>query len=405
MNPYKYKFDILEHAKDPLNKNINLLLQYLLQGGLFLLQKKVVTYRSKNIIELFIICHYLLHLLIEYTIKFSQEFHDIASFVHGEISNNGLNDSESCVPETVHELFRLLENNNGKPEYAIEAEAYMSMKDNIALNDIDESYKRKWDQLQKIYIKIFKVGISKIVSKANALFFKKYYGRIPHLYRQYASRTIVVENTMAGDPGEILTTSGVKYIERLAKDSTELFNGLLQLARRITSMTNIQEKINVINAYCKKFPIDKEEPDKIKFDILNETRYRIAGSILQDNEIYGFTIDGILQNKKFPPANHIVTSLFVRNPHEKPREQSVSEIFSGEEHILQFAHPENIAKFNNLYRQSSYKIIETFNPKISSMTEKNLNKASHRFMEQIKRYEMPSDSNSMTQIDPKSKSK
>jgi hypothetical protein len=214
---------------------------------------------------------------------------------------------------------------------------------------------------------------------------------------------VVVENTMTGDPGEILTSSCVKYVERMSNDSTELFNELLQIARRLTSVTNIEEKINIINNFCKKFPVDKGNTDNIKNNILNETRFKIASSILQDNEIYGFTVDGILQNRKFPPANHIVTSLFVRNPHEKPREQSVNDIFSGEKTILQFAHPENIVKFNNLYRQSASKIIDTFNPKIAGLTEKNLNKATRRFSDQVTKYQM--EENSMREADPKEQKK
>jgi hypothetical protein len=406
ISPYKYKLDILECIKELLNQNTNILLARLLEGGLYALQKDVVTYRSNDIIKLFLVCNYILHILVEYVIRFSQEFHDVADFIHGEIINGDLSSQEAHIPLTVHEIFGLLNFENtyyGNAVYSGEAENTMSMKDNVKLNEIDETYKRKWAQLQKAYIKIFKVGISKILSRGNAFFFKKYYGRIPHLYSQYAARSPVVENTMVGDPGEILSSSCVKYVQRMSIDSTELFNQLLQLARRITSITNVEEKINVINSFTKKFHIVKDKVDSIKNNILNETRYKIATSILQDNEIYGFTVEGILQNKKFPPANHIVTSLFVKNPHEKPREQSVNDIFSGEKSILQFAHPENIVKFNNLYRQSASKIIDTFNPKVASLTEKNLNKATKRFADQIARYEM--NENSMRDVDPKEQKK
>jgi hypothetical protein len=404
INPYKYKLNLLEHAKGIFDKSCNLLLTNLYEGGINLLQKTTMTYRSKDIIELFVICYYILHLLIEYVIRFSRELHDVSSFIHNEISTGGLSDLEAYIPPTVHEMFNLLKIESEYSRYSSEAEKYMSMKQDIRLNEIDESYKRKWAQLQKAYIKIFKVGISKIVSRANSVFFKKYYGRIPHLYSQYADRATVVENTMVGDPGEILSTVCVKYVEGLANDSTELFNQLLQLAGRITSTTNVEEKINVLKSYCKKFKPDKDDPDKIRHNILNETRYRIASSILRDNEIYGFTVDGILQNKKFPPANHIVTSLFVRNPHEKPQPKSVRDIFGSEKYILQFAHPENLLKFNNLYRQSSSKIIDTFNPKMASVTEKNLNKANQRLMYRLNNYET-ADLNMMKQIDPKEQKK
>jgi hypothetical protein len=407
ITPYKYKISILEYTKELLNLNTNTLLAKLLEGGLYSLQKDVVTYRSDDIIKLFLICNYIFNVLVEYVIIFSQEFHDIADFIHGEVTYGDLSGQEVHIPLTVHELFGLVNLEGDRVytayTYSGEAENTMGMSDNVRLNEIDEAYKRKWAQLQKAYIKIFKVGISKILSRANAFFFKKYYGRIPHLYSQYAGRALVVENTMVGDPGEVLSSSCVEYVQRMSNDSTELFNVLLQLARRITSITNVEEKVNAINSFCKKFPIDKAKMDNLKHNILNETRYRIATSILQDNEIYGFTVEGILQNKKFPPANHIVTSLFVQNPHEKPKEQSVGDIFSGEKSILQFAHPENIVKFNNLYRQSASKIIDTFNPKVASLTEKNLNKATRRFTDQIAKYEM--DENSMKEVDPKEQKK
>jgi 5-bromo-4-chloroindolyl phosphate hydrolysis protein len=209
---------------------------------------------------------------------------------------------------------------------------------------------------------------------------------------------------MAGDPGDILSTSAVKYVERMTNDATELFNQLLQIARKISSMANVKEKINILNSFCKKYKIEKDNPDSIKSCVLNETYYRIASSILQNNEIYGFTVAGIMQNKKFPPANHIVTSLFVKNPHEKPREQSVSDIFSSDKSILLFAHPEQILRFNNVYKQSASKIIDTFNPKYASLAEKNMNKAASRFAYQVMKHENP-DSSSMNEMDPKEQKK
>jgi hypothetical protein len=193
----------------------------------------------------------------------------------------------------------------------------------------------------------------------------------------------VAENRLTGDPGEILTTATVKYIEKLSQDSSTLFTVLIQMAQRITSTENVKEKINIIKTYCRKIKIDEENFDSIKNAILAETRFRIASSILQDNVIYGFTVDGIMQNKKFPPANHIVVSLFTKNPHEKPVEQRVSEIFDNKDSLLLFAHPEKITKLNNLYRQNAAKIIDTFNPKIASSVGKNMNKAAQRYSDQL----------------------
>jgi hypothetical protein len=379
LTPYIYKLNRLENAKEIFNSKENILLSIFLGNGLLGLQKKVLTYRSYDIIVLFLLCLYITYLLIEHVLMYNQELYDVAYFIYEEIENDDYYGTQVYIPPSIHDMFRLHE----LDEYSTEADTMQFKQDNVALQDIDESYKRRFSQLQKAYINIFKVGVSKILSKKNSLFFKKYYGRIPHLLKQYGSISTVVENTMVDDPGQILSGSCVDYVEKMTADSTNLFNELLKLAQVITSTPNIDGKINVVKRYCKQFPIEDANPGDVKEKILSETRYRIAASILQDNEIYGFTVDGILQNKKFPPANHIVTSLFVKNPHEKPTEQSVNEIFSNEKSLLMFAHPENIIKFNNLYKTSASKIINTFNPKVASNTEKNLEKATRKYSYQL----------------------
>jgi hypothetical protein len=385
LSPNRNKIALIENITGYFSSS-NILLKNFITGGIVSLKKSVITYRANDIIELFIICLYLIRLLLEYINKYTCELHDIAKFVHEESTSGDLNESEVFIPETIHNKIRLIdldESDGYSREELNQLGINPSPSDRIKLNEIDEQYKRKWAQLQKAYIKIFKVGLSKIISKVNSLFFKKYYGRIPHLFREYGHKAEVVENTMAGDPGEILSTLAVDYVERMTEDSTSLFNNLLQIAKRIASVGNIEEKVNIINTYCKKFPLDKDNPDSIKNNILNETRYRIAESILQDNTIYGFTVDGILQNRKFPPANHIVTSLFVKNPHEKPIQQTVSDIFTDDNNILLFANPKDILKFNNLYRQSASKIIDSFNPKLTSIAEKNIARSGIRFAQNV----------------------
>jgi hypothetical protein len=338
---------------------------------------------------------------VEMLLKFTNELHAVSNFIYQEIEEGNVKETEVCIPPSVHELFKQAACQIPDADSSSEASGMPpGMKENIRIDQVDESYKKKLLQLQKIYIKIFKVGISKLTSKANSLFFKKYYGRISHLYKQYANQSMVVENTMLGDPSDILNVQAIKYIEHLADDATQLFGQLIQIAQRLASIYNVEEKINIISGYCKKYKINKDDPASIPKSIINETYYRIASSILQKNEIYGFTVDGIMQNKKFPPANHIITSLFVENPHEKPREISVSDIFSSEKGILLFAHPERLIKFNNVYRQSASKIIDTFNPKMAGLAEKNMSKAAKRFADQIMKQEVPA-SNSMRSIDPK----
>jgi hypothetical protein len=407
LTPYKYKINSLKNIKDILNPERSLLYGKLLEGGYEALQKSVMTYRGDEIITLFLFCQYIVYFIVEFSIRFSQELYDVAYFIHSSYINKDYSDSQVFIPYTVHEIFRLCNVDGEDLSHSKEAQSIDQLNpqaSNINPNKIDENYKNKWLKLQKAYVKIFKVGISKIFSKGNSLFFKKYYGRIPHLFKQYGGEATVVENTMVADPGQILSGSAVKYVERMSNDSTKLFQELLSLIKRLTSISNLKEKITAVKGFCKKFKFDEDNPGSIKEAILSQTRYRIAASILQDNEIYGFTVDGIMQNRKFPPANHIVTSLFVRNPHEKPLEQRVADIFSDDKNILLFAHPEQIAKFNNLYQNSASKIIETFNPKVASMAEKNIEKAGKRFSYQLM-HSTTDDLNLQGEVDPKEQKK
>jgi hypothetical protein len=380
--PWRHKFNSLRGIGEIINPEKNLLYARLLEGY-EALQRSVVTYRGEEIIELFLYCFYAANAAAEHAARFSQELHDTAYFIYSSLKNNDCREAPAYVPGSVHDILRIYSPGGGTAGFSSEAANELTAAKNIALDKIDENYKRAWDQLQKAYIKIFKAGISKIVSKKNSLFFKKYYGRIPHLFKQYAGKAPVVENTMVADPGKILSGSAARYVGRLSKDSAALFDALLQLARKIASAGSVEDKLNAASRYCVKFRIDKEDPETVKKAVLQETRWRIASSILQDNEVYGFTAGGIMMNGRFPPANHIVTSLFVRNPHEKPYEQSVSEIFSSGESILMFARPENLVKFNNLYQASASAIISTFNPKAAGLIEKNLERASKKMAYRI----------------------
>jgi hypothetical protein len=381
--PYKYKIIQLQEVPILLNTNKNVLYNRLLSNNL----NSICTYRIDEIVRLYVILQYLVYLIIAYVTQYTWECHEVSRFIYDRIHEN--TNQLIYIPESLKEkLIQVLGNNS----YVYSNEAVEGYKtSNIKLDQIDESYKSKMAFLQKIYIKVFKIGISKLISKANMSFFKKYYGRIPHLYKQYGNEAEITESEVVDDPAAVLQTSCAAYIERLEKEATDLFNQLLLLARRVTSTANIKEKINILKSYCKKFPIqDETEGTAIKNSITAETRFRIISSILQNNEIYGYTIDGVLTNKKFPPANHIVVSLFIKNPHEIPRKQPITQIFKREDSLLLFAHPNEILKFNNIYKNVSHKIISTFNPKIASTTEKNMFKANRQLQYQLQRNQINS---------------
>lgn len=250
-------------------------------------------------------------------------------------------------------------------------------ENNVSLNDIDSNYKSKWLKLQKTLNEIFKIKIGKLNLKMGASFFKKWYGRVPSMYSRYGSEATIPENNMKDDPVEILTTSGVQYLNRLSEDAENIFNDLLNTCKKVTSAGNLMAKLNAVKDYCKQYPIEEginTDPKTIERQIKNETSFRIAKAIMQDNNVYGYSINGIVENGKFPTCNHIVVSLFIDNPHEKPQSIPVSNIFSSPENILIFAKPEKLYIVETSYRRSMSKILNNFNYKTTSVVVKNMNK-------------------------------
>ena len=250
-----------------------------------------------------------------------------------------------------------------------------SKEKNISLNDIDGDYKSKWLKMQKTLNEIFKIKIGKLKLKAGATFFKRWYGRIPSMYSRYGSEATLPENNMKDDPVTILTSSGVQYLNRLSTDAETLFNNVLETCKKITSAGNLVAKLNCVKEYCKQYPIEEginSDPKTIITQIKNETYYRIAKAIMQDNDVYGYSINGIVENGKFPTCNHIVVSLFIDNPHEKPQSISVSSIFSNPESLLIFAKPEKLYIVESTYRKSMSKILNNFNYKTTSTVIKNM---------------------------------
>lgn len=244
---------------------------------------------------------------------------------------------------------------------------------NFAINKVDAKYKGKFEKMKKIFNEVFKVKPAKLKQKINSMYFKKWYGRIPGMYQRYGDEAKITENKMKGDPTLILANSAPKYLANLVEETNKLFNEIISLGNKIVSAGDIQAKVNVVKNWCNTYKIeDPSDPDSIETGIKNECTFRIAQAIFQDNGIYGYTPEGIVENGKFPTANHIVTSLFIDNAHEEPEEQSVSNIFSKPESILIYAHPEKIATYDELFKKSTASITHNFSDKITSSVVKNL---------------------------------
>ena len=241
------------------------------------------------------------------------------------------------------------------------------------LEDMNDKYKSKSLSMKKTFIKVFKIGpITRKMNK-HAKFFKKYFGRIPSLYEKYANEAEVYENKMKGDPAQILSSTAIKYIENLTLFADSLFGEITGTAKKLLSTNDSIQRIGVVKSYCKHYPIEnQDDPKEIQTQIENETYFRIAQALFKGISIYGYSVEGIVQNKKFPPANHIVTSMFVDNPNEVPGKISVAQVFSNPNSLLVFSKPENFQKFTNLYSTASTKIIGSFNDAAISGAVKQL---------------------------------
>lgn len=238
---------------------------------------------------------------------------------------------------------------------------------NFAVNKLDDKYKAKFSKLNNVFNEVFKVKPSKMKAKINSAYFKKWYGKIPSMYNVYGGEAMVTENRMKGDPTLILANTLPKYLTSLVTETNKMFQGLIDVSKRVAAANDINAKINIVKSYCTNYRIeDVRDPKEIQNAIKNEAILRIAKCIFQGNEIYGFTPEGIVENGKFPTANHIVVSMFSDNAHEEPVQLPVNQIFSRPDSITVFAHPQKIATFDELFKKVSNSIVQGFNHKIVS---------------------------------------
>ena len=244
---------------------------------------------------------------------------------------------------------------------------------NLAINKIDERYNKKFSKLKNIWTEIHDIKPSKLKTKINSVYFKKWYGRIPSMFTRYGSEATITENRMRGDPTLILANSAPKYIANIVTETNKLFQNIIDMSKRIASVSDVQGKINIVKSWCTTYKVeDITDPKSIEKSIVNEITLRIAKCIFQNNDVYGYSAEGIVENGKFPSANHIVTSLFIENSNEEPQQQSVADIFSKPESITVYAHPNKLATFDELFKKTSNAIVQNFNQKLVNSVHENL---------------------------------
>lgn len=160
----------------------------------------------------------------------------------------------------------------------------------------------------------------------NHFFYKKYLGRIDHLYERYANEARVKENKMNGDPVKILKEKATQYIERVSDQFIALHGELMNMSKQIERAEDPKVALGIINKYLRDYKTDLTKANEIPVRMMKATKDRVAQIILEGNRIYGYTRESIIA-KKVPPPNHTIVSLFVDNPHEVPEVQAVSDIF------------------------------------------------------------------------------
>ena len=165
---------------------------------------------------------------------------------------------------------------------------------------------------------------------ARNMFYQKNLGKIEHLYEHYSNDAMIVENELKGDPVQILMNEAGKYLANLIDGIVYTYHLYNNHMNKLFSCKSYPEMIVEINKYLTlndvKLKIESK-PNEVKQALVKDLRFKIANIILENNKVYGYTVESIT-NQKYPPIDHVMISLFMEKPHEKPVEQSVSSIFS-----------------------------------------------------------------------------
>ena len=176
--------------------------------------------------------------------------------------------------------------------------------------------------------------------RKNLGFYKRYLDRVESgLYSRYGSESYVFENEMIDDPVNILKGPAQEYIRDIVADVNKLFKQVLDMSKALETKTTAEGAISVVNGYVKEYigqNIKGQKVDQNKLSwrdkILNATKFKIANILLRygKREVYGYTAKNMVL-KGYPPANHLIVTMFVSNPEEHPSKRSVTSVFTSPE--------------------------------------------------------------------------
>jgi len=160
----------------------------------------------------------------------------------------------------------------------------------------------------------------------NNAFYMKYMGRIEGLFERYADEASVLENGMKGDPVQTLKEEAHEYISGVSNEFVDIQNSLIDLSKKFASSGDPKQMFAMLKSFGGLYMGDVQKSASIPESFLTSMRFKIGELITKHNKIYGYTAQSIAENKKLPPSNHAIVSLFVDRPDEKPFEQKVSDV-------------------------------------------------------------------------------
>lgn len=159
-------------------------------------------------------------------------------------------------------------------------------------------------------------------------YYTKYLGRLEGAYEAYADGLQIEENKPKGDLVKILLDEGPKYIRRVCNDVLKLTDDYTKLVVDIEKTGTYDEAVKLLEKFVTKDTIEPNmKVSQIVKGVKKDVRFKIANILLKDHKVYGHTVDSITE-KKFPPVNHLLVTLFIQNPFEQPGKVNITELIT-----------------------------------------------------------------------------
>jgi len=236
---------------------------------------------------------------------------------------------------TVGSFFDL--NSHTGTSFSTESEDVNSSDEEKTLNEA-KSWRDGLKNIGKLVLNIKtkidqgKLNVKHFMDKMNLMrdmFYRKNLGKIDHMFERYGGEAEIVESKLNGDPTTILMEKCGPYLAQVVDGAVDVYHHYNNHMNKLFECTSMPDMIKHINSYLTLEDVkltNKSSDGEIKTALVKDLRYKMAGILLNDNKVYGYTVDSIVQ-KSYPPIKHLMVCLFCENPQEKPFTQKVNEIF------------------------------------------------------------------------------